>query len=761
MRRATAAALAAGCLLVAVSAAAPAGAASDDHHVRRVLLFSLPHVSWEDIQGNDVPNLRRLLDRSGVAALTTRIEERNTRLGDGYVTLGAGTRAVGDSLADGDNLGVDERFGSNRAGDVFTQRTGHKPGRGIVSLDQPRIVTANDSRLYDAEIGALATALADAGVDRAVIANGDGEQPDTSDLPATVRRRQAALALTDSVGRLPGGQVDDRLLEDAPGAPFGVRLAQDRVASAFKDVWRPDSVVLVEASDMVREDAYRPFAQEDQRAVLFRRSLRRSDALLGRLLEQVDLTRDAVIVFGPAHPAKTIGLTVLGVHAPGIDPGLLRSATTRRSGFVQLVDVAPTVLGLMGIERPGSMEGRAAENGKDGGSPADRIDLFVREDAAGRFRDRLVGPIQLTFVLLCAALVIAAPLVLRPDRTARARLILGWAALSVLGLVPAVYLARVAPLHELGIVPYWIYIIVLAGILGTLYRRIGRDDPVDSLLVALLTIVVLLVVDVIIGTPLAFNSTLGYSPTAAGRFAGFANPAYAATGASAVLAAPLLARRVGGRRGVWVALALLLAVVIVDGAPFWGSDVGGILSLVPACGVAAALLLGWRISARTFLWCAASALVAVAAFTLLDLSRAPGERTHLGRLVERVQDRGFGDFVTVVQRKLAANLGTLTHSIWGVMLPVTLLLVFWLVRRAPGRLHALRDLVPDARTALVAFGVLAVLGYAFNDSGIAIPGVMLVVLVTSVVWLAANVETKSAATKTGAARKRAAPARAS
>jgi len=759
VRRAIAAALAVACVLVAVSAA-PAGAANDNHHVRRVLLFSLPHVSWEDIQGNDVPNLRRLLDDSGVAALTTRIEERNTRLGDGYVTLGAGTRAVGDSLADGDNLGVDERFGSNRAGDVFTQRTGHKPGRGIVSLDQPRIVTANDARLYDAEIGALADALADAGVDRAVIANGDGEQPDTSEQPARVRRRQAALALTDKVGRLPAGQVDDRLLQDAPGAPFGVRLDQDRVASAFADVWHPDSVVLVEASDMVREDAYRPFAQEDQRAVLFRRSLRRSDKLLGRLLEQVDLARDAVIVFGPAHPAKTIGLTVLGVHAPGIDPGLLRSATTRRSGFVQLVDVAPTVLDLMGIERPGSMEGRAAENGKDGGSPADRIDLFVREDAAGQFRDRLVGPIQLTFVLLCAALVVGAPFIMRPDRTARARRLLGWAALSVLGLVPAVFLARVVPLHELGVVPYWIYVIVLAGILGTLYRRIGGDDPLDSLLVGLMTIVVLLVADVILGTPLAFNSALGYSPTVAGRFAGFANSAYAATGASAVLAAPLLARRIGGKRGVWTAVALLLVVVIVDGAPFWGSDVGGILSLVPACGVAAALLLGWRISARTFLWCAASALVAVAAFTLLDLSRAPGERTHLGRLVERVQDRGFGDFVTVVQRKLAANLGTLTHSIWGVMLPVTLLLVFWLVRRAPERLRAIRDAVPDARTGLVAFGVLAVLGYAFNDSGIAIPGVMLVILVTSVVWLATNVETKPPATKVAATRKRAAPARA-
>jgi hypothetical protein len=40
---------------------------------------------------------------------------------------------------------------------VFTQRTGHKPGRGIVGLDQQADRHANESRLYDAEIGAPPT----------------------------------------------------------------------------------------------------------------------------------------------------------------------------------------------------------------------------------------------------------------------------------------------------------------------------------------------------------------------------------------------------------------------------------------------------------------------------------------------------------------------------------------------------------------------------------------------------------------------------
>ena len=105
------------------------------------------------------------------------------------------------------------------------------------------------------------------------------------------------------------------------------------------------------------------------RGVLERQALHRTDALFGRLLEHVDLKRDAVIVVGPAHSTRSPTLTVLGMQGPGIEPGLLRSATTRRSGFVQLIDVAPTILDLMHIDRPTSMEGRPVEVGPAAARP--------------------------------------------------------------------------------------------------------------------------------------------------------------------------------------------------------------------------------------------------------------------------------------------------------------------------------------------------------------------------------------------------------
>ena len=56
----------------------------------------------------------------------------------------------------------------------------------------------------------------------------------------------------------------------------------------------------------------------------------------------------------------------------------------------------------------------------------------------------------------------------------------------------------------------------------------------------------------------------------------------------------------------------------------------------------------------------------------------------------------------------------------------------WCERRWLARIVAT---VPELRAALVGFAVLAVLGYALNDSGIAIPAVMLTVLNATLIWL--------------------------
>jgi NAD/NADP transhydrogenase beta subunit len=129
-----------------------------------------------------------------------------------------------------------------------------------------------------------------------------------------------------------------------------------------------------------------------------------------------------------------------------------------------------------------------------------------------------------------------------------------------------------------------------------------------------------------------------------------------------------------------------------------------------------------------------SAVGVVVVFGLLDLARPADDRTHLGRLFERIGDDGWSAFETVVVRKLQANLSVLTSSVWTLMVPLALAVAAYLLWVAPGRLRRLRD-EPALRTALPGLGVAGVLGFALNDSGIAVPGMMLGVVGASLAYL--------------------------
>jgi hypothetical protein len=539
----------------------------------------------------------------------------------------------------------------------------------------------------------------------------------------------------DRTGQVPSGRVDPGLLAPDPAAPFGVRLDESSVLDSFASAWTGRAVVLVEASDLVRTARYEPYTTDNEHRRQLAAALRRTDRLFAALLEQVDLDRDVVMVVGPAHAPDGVTLTPLAVRGPGFVPGLLDSPTTRRAGFVQIQDVAPTVLAALGVDAPTSMEGRPAQVAETGGSTADRLELIRDEDAAAQFRDARIGEVYGLLAGAVAVILAAGLVACWSPRARRWRGAAVFLALWGLGLISAAFLVRLAPLHEAGVGAFYAALLGVGAAVGGACALIGRRRPLDGLLAGLLLIVVVLSLDALRGAPLVLNSVLGYSPTVAGRFAGFGNPAYAAFSAAALAGAALLAHRLGGRRGVMAAGALLGAAVVIDVAPMWGSDVGGILSMVPAYAVAMVVLTGRRVRLRTLVGAGVAVVAVGVTAALVDFARPAADRTHLGRLVERVRDNGIGEGWSVVERKLSANLSSLGTNILGLVLLVAVVGAVLLWRRDRARLGAIFARVPEWRAACVGFGVLAVLGFALNDSGMTVPGIMLVVFVCAWVHL--------------------------
>jgi hypothetical protein len=666
--------------------------------------------------------------------LSVRGVTRRTTADDAYTTLNAGTRAEGTTSA-ALAFKVGDVHDGAPAAEEFARRTGVTPeGDEIFNFGIVSLLAANERLLFDAEVGALGGALDDGGVDRAVIANGD--HPEGEDLEL---QREATVSLLDGRGIVTDGAIDAGLLQEDPAAPYGVRYDNDAVLEAFDRLWTDEaSVVVVEASDFVRYDDFRPLATDDQRRVLKAQALTHSDELFGAVLERVDLEHDAVIVVAPYAEGGGVSTTVVGLHAPGVEGGLLSSGTTRRPGFVQTVDVAPTVLDLLDLDLVSSMEGTPMERAESGGSADDRRSFLISANEGALFRDSIVGAASTFFVLAQLVLWVLTVAAINRSMTRLG----GFAqagALCVLGFLPATYLAGFLPFYEWGSGAYWLFVVGVAAAIGIACTVVGRRGLVDPLLLALATVIGVLTVDVVTGAHLQLNTVFGYTPTVAGRFAGLGNPAFAMLAASAIIMAPLLAYRIGGRRGIWIGVALLGGCVVLDGMPFWGADVGGVLALVPAAGVTAWMLLGYRIRVRSAVLLGVGAVVLVVTFGVIDLTRPVEQRTHLGRLLDDIGTNGYAAFETVVLRKIDANLSVLTSSIWTLMLPMVFAFVAYLFWRAPWRLRTIQQTIPQERAALAGLITAMVLGFALNDSGIAVPGMMLGVANAALVHLVLRV----------------------
>lgn len=767
------------------------GSTSKDHplgRAERVLIYSVPTLTWDDLEEVDAPNLKAVLKQSAIADLSVRSVSRQTSPSDGYATLNAGTRTRGtsssslafvaglsrssevDSFGDPVEIPIGaldpgeapdteqgttitapqpdpidpasiapeagETYDGTPAAEEFARRTGVMPKLGAVfNLGLVSMKNLNSRLLYGSEVGALGDALSEAGVRRAVIANGD-HGTGIDDLGF---RREASVGLMDSDGTIQMGRVGRSLLEASSTAPFGTRFKIKEVESAFKRFYHDRTVVLVEASDMVRNEDAKPLSLPEQQVRLRRQAIQRSDRLLGVLMKHVNPATDAVMIVAPYASGSSNGLTVAGVMAPSAKSGFLSSGTTRRAGFIQTVDIAPTVASLMDVKVPTSMEGTLMESVSTSKNFEGRRKFLSDSFAAAKFRDATVGPASGLFVL--AQLILWALAVWVLSGTSRKfRTTTEVATLSVLLYLPVTYLAGMLPFHEWGSWAFWVFTVVTSAALGTITHLLTHKYLVDPLITALGLIVGFLSADIITGGLLQFNTVFGYTPTVAGRFDGMGNPAFSMFTAAAIMLAALLAYRIGGRRGSYVGVALLVWTLLVDGLPIWGADVGGALALVPSIGVTALMLLEIKVKLRTVVALAVSSVCVVTVLGLLDLMRPPAERTHLGRLLGDISKNGAGAFETVVLRKLDANLSVVTSSVWTLMLPLVFAFIGFIFWKAPWRLQTIAERIPQERAAVVGLSLAMVLGFALNDSGIAVPGMMLGVVSASLINLMLRVD---------------------
>jgi hypothetical protein len=495
---------------------------------------------------------------------------------------------------------------------------------------------------------------------------------------------------------------------------------------------------------------------------------------------------------GPPHLMSAV------VSGPGFASGLLHSSATRRQGIVALTDLTPTAAAWLGRPVPAGTVGARIVRADRGSLESTVAGLMARDNAEqvwisthGRF-----------FVLYAAIDVLAfcLPVLLfrgsaEASRRRRAR---SWriAGIVAASIPLASYLANLAPwsywIHPAwwlyGLTVAWTAVVASAALSGP-WRRTPLG-PFGAICTATL---LLLAVDVMAGSRLQVDAPYGVSLLVSGRYYGIGNDALGIYCVSTLVAATWLASVVDdrvpasfsqspgelwSRRGprslhgdasvgpgnpkaplgspslatgatgtnrpgpsvLAVGVVGLLAVV-ASGWPGFGAKVGGTIALVPCLLLLAAGLAGVRVGRRLAVPVAVSGLVLFLAFALVSYLLPSAGGSDMGAFAADLLHGRGGD---LLQRKVSANVGSLTLNIFGWLIPVAAAaagVALW--RPGPLRLlaHAVADF-PLLRVLAWLTWLVLVIGWFADDSGVIVPAAALPFAVPLTIAMAASVNPK-------------------
>ncbi|ASU86056.1 hypothetical protein CDO52_05805 [Nocardiopsis gilva YIM 90087] len=675
-----------------------------------VVVVGIPGLMWEEIDRTTMPVLWNLAQNSAIGDMSIRTATSRTCPVDGWLTLSAGQRAFSERQ---------QYFICELP--VAPERD----GRGAVFPDYDDFIEENATSPYGARVGALGGAVREAG--GATLAVGAG----------------AALAAADRDGRIDRyiGEVGGLRRSDLDAATLAI-IDLDGLADLYLNPpVDPDAEVDEDGPDAEEEPEPDPIQHEDRLE-----ALAAIDDKLGQVLDLLP-KNTSLMVAGVSVEAGASNLNAALLHGPGpqgrrFDGGFLTSDSTRRDGLVTLTDATTTLASTMGLPVHG-MVGRVWKREERPAEFTAAIGDLADLNTAARVVGSLTAGFFAFFVALQLLIYAAAAYALHRygDRDRKKRtLVLSVTRVVALGgaaFPVSSYLSNLIPwwsadLPQLALIGCVLLtdLVVVAIAMAGPWRR-GILGPMTA--VAGITTAVLFI-DMCTGANLQLNSPTGYTPIVAGRFYGLGNIAFAtfATGMLMTVAgvAHYLIRL--GNRTAAVATALVVgtATLFVIGWPGLGTDFGGVIAIIPGLAVTVLMIAGRRVTWRWALGIVTTALVVIGLLAYLDFRQPPGERSHFGLFFDQLTG---GEAVMVISRKLASMLGSLGNWQLTLLSACALLFLFAVLNKPTdwkvGALQRAYEYAPTLRAGLTGSLVTALVGFAVNDSGIAIPALALTVAV--------------------------------
>lgn len=686
---------------------------------RKAVLIVVDGVSLKDLTENGTPGLRRLSRRGAVGLMNAR-SAGATSSPNCYLSIGAGARADSGSSG-GLAFNTREIYENEPAGEAYLRQTGiAAPPRGVVNL-----ATANISRrctrcMHDVYPGALGDAFRRSGLKAGVVGNADLRE---------VFHREASLIAMDSFGRVPYGDVSQFFLKASSTSPGGWRTDYQALLSASLALLEKVDFLVIETGDTARVNAARPLFTDRRVTQERTAAVRRADDFIEKFVARLNLEKTLVIIAVPTPSPEMIkeknNLTPLFLLGGNVRSGVLTSQTTRHHGIVTNLDIAPTILTYLGAEIPHTMLGRPLSS-----EPReDPLSYLVSLNGQAINKAQIRVPVLTTYVTLIAITLLASTLILL-TRARRKHLRVFQYLLLWLLCVPVTFLLLSFFSHSSIVFPVLFTVLVSALIAGIAWK-LSRVAIAPITFVYLLTMLIL-VGDILAGSPLMQRSILGYCFMIGARYYGIGNEYMGILIGSSIASLTALMDIYELKR--WPIGFAFLVMVFVVGHPALGANVGGTIVAVVGYSVTYLLLSKRRFLAKQALAVALGVFLALAALIFFDLLRASGG-SHLARAIVLVQRGGYGEALQIIQRKFAMNVKGALYTVWARVLLSIMVIFPILLLRPIGAVRRVSSNYPHLTKGFMGIAAAAIAAFVFNDTGVAAAATTIIFAIASLLYI--------------------------
>jgi hypothetical protein len=481
-----------------------------------------------------------------------------------------------------------------------------------------------------------------------------------------------------------------------------------------------------------------------------------SGASRATLVEQADATlarvvaarpgRSLLLVAGVSDTDRSSRLHVAIAEGQGWNGGWLTSAGTGRDGYLQLIDLAPTILAALGKSQPDKLfAGRAATIAP--GKPDSVTDAVQGAHNADRRAGAQRGVATIFFTVLAilqfCLFAMLAPVMVRARRhsgpkgpalpSPRVVRAVELALIAAALAIPAALLADASPWWRAGH-PAWVFGIVTGALIvaGTaairLAPRYKRTLWPMAATAALGAVVV--GVDLLTGAQLQLNGVAGYSAINGARYAGVGGVGLGVFVTGLLVLAGCLAQWVRKPFRPLIVVVLGGLGVVMVGSPYLGADPIGAIAVTAGVCVAAAMSTGGWLTFSRVAWSALAGLAVTIGFAAVDLRRPALEQGSLGRFLSEL---GSGSAGPALQRMAAANGETLLGSPLSILAVVGAVMLAFCQFSPWGGLNRLFGLHPAIRAAGAGVTVATLIAGVLGGSALTVAGAAAAVAVPAAV----------------------------